>query len=162
MSVTQKSILDLENLEPVASAIFDYLATRQRHTSALTVDRAVKAVPGTTKSEMISVFRELEKIGLGVLLLGRKGAKTRFAWLVSPANLQRARTGELDPVPLSVNESDSDDFDEDDEDEDEDGLVTHTYRLRRDLTISIKLPHDLTDKEASRLGQFLTTVPFDS
>lgn len=159
MSVTQKSILTLENSEPVASAIFDYLATRQRHTSALTVDRAVKAVPGTTKSEMISVFRELEKIGLGVLLLGRKGGKTRLSWSVAPTDIEKARTGELDPIPLSVD--DSDEFDED-EDENEEGLITHTYRLRKDLLISIKLPEDLTDKEASRLGQWLATVPFDN
>lgn len=161
MSVTQKSILTLENSEPVASAIFDYLATRQRHTSELTVDRAVKAVPSTTKSEMISVFRELEKIGLGVLLLGRKGGKTRLSWSVAPTDIEKARTGELDPIPLSVD--DSDEFDEDeDENEDEEGMITHTYRLRKDLLISIKLPEDLTDKEASRLGQWLATVPFDN
>lgn len=159
MSIEKKAILDLANDEPIISSLFDYLAARQRHTSELTIDRAIKAVPGTSRSEMISAFRELEQIGLGNLLLGRKGGKTRLSWLVSPEDIEKSRMGELDPIPLSDSESDLDELDEY-EDENEE-LITHNYQLRRDLIISIKLPEDLTERESSRLGQWLATLPFD-
>lgn len=159
MSIAQETILAIQGTEPLVGRLFDWLATKQRFTQALTIERAIKAIPGTTKAEMIAVFRELENIKLGVLLLGRKGGKTRFSWSVAPADIEKARMGELDPIPSYDSEPEDDD---EDEDEDEEGLVTHTYRLRRDLVITIKLPDDLTDKEASRLGQWLATVPFDN
>lgn len=37
-------------------------------------------------------------------------------------------------------------------------LLEHFYHLRDDLQVSIKLPADLTDREAERLGRFVTSL----
>jgi hypothetical protein len=38
--------------------------------------------------------------------------------------------------------------------------ITHTFQLRPDQRVTIKLPVDLTAKEAERLAGFIRQVPF--
>ena len=37
--------------------------------------------------------------------------------------------------------------------------LEHSYQLRKDLTLKLSLPADLTDKEASRLALFIQSLP---
>jgi len=157
MIIQATEIQNLARDEPLISKLFDYLGGRQRHAREITIDRAMKAVPGEARSEMVRAFRLIGQVGLGDLLMGRKGKKTRLSWLVSPSDIERAVRGDVAEV-ISLGGNDSVISEDDDEDED---LVTHEYRLRRDLVVSIELPEDLTPKEASRLSQWLLTVPFD-
>lgn len=159
MKIDAKKIQDLARDDVLAGSLFDYLAKKQRHTKELTVDLAIQQVPGAMRSEMVQVFRELQQIGLGSLLMGRKGKKTRLSWLVQPADIEKARKKEIAELIASGSDSVSnEEFEQDDEDAE---LLTHEYRLRRDLVVSIKLPEDLTAKEASRLSQWLVTIPYD-
>lgn len=40
-------------------------------------------------------------------------------------------------------------------------MLTHKFRLRADLEISLELPADLSIKEVARVSEFLKTLPFD-
>ncbi len=40
------------------------------------------------------------------------------------------------------------------------GTLRHAYRLRQDLMINLELPANLTTKEATRLAEFIKTLPF--
>lgn len=39
------------------------------------------------------------------------------------------------------------------------GLVDHTFKLRADFDVVIRLPQDFTAHEADRLGKFLQALP---
>jgi hypothetical protein len=41
------------------------------------------------------------------------------------------------------------------------GLEAHPYCLRQGLTIQLNLPDDLTGAEATRLGEFIKTLPLE-
>jgi hypothetical protein len=42
-----------------------------------------------------------------------------------------------------------------------DTLLEHQFRLRRDVRVSFRLPADFNSAEASRLADFIKTLPFD-
>ena len=115
MKIDAKKIQDLARDDALAASLFDYLAKKQRHTRELTVDQAIKDVPDVARSEMVQVFRELEKIGLGRLRMGRKGKKTRLSWDVRPADIEKARKKEIDELITSVSDSVLDEEDEQDD-----------------------------------------------
>ncbi len=39
-------------------------------------------------------------------------------------------------------------------------LIEHRFQLRSALQVSIRLPADLTDREAGRLAKFIEAIPF--
>lgn len=149
-----------------AKAILDYCAGRKNNSSETKVDRLVADVghregEGTvSRSEVISTLRELEKLGCGTFVIGRRGQPSRFQWDVQMIALGKAAKGDELPI-LSQSEShEEDDIDIDDPDQ-EIRLIPHSYRLRRNLNLTLHLPDDLTGKEAARLGEFIKTLPFE-
>ncbi len=142
-----------------ARFIFDYLAKREKNSSATTVDRlmTVLASMGTSlgRSDIIDVFRRLEENRCGTFLTGRRGKPSRFEWGpgISMINVARAAIGETTEVEAVSPEEVEDEVD--------DIMVDHTFRLRPDLSISLRLPMDLTKVEAIRLGQFIQSLPFE-
>lgn len=68
-----------------AQALLDHLAERSRSRQTLTFDRAMAAVKAegganVTRAGLRNVFRQLERLGYGRYLVGRRGYKTRFVW----------------------------------------------------------------------------------
>ena len=84
----------------------EYLASRQRHASEITVEKAIRAIPGATRAEVIQMFKSLEALDLGNWFLGRHGRKTRFEWKTYPGDVARAWAGELDDIPLELKDAD--------------------------------------------------------
>jgi hypothetical protein len=39
-------------------------------------------------------------------------------------------------------------------------MITHQFKLRPEMTVTVQLPGDLTEKEAERFSQFLRSLPF--
>lgn len=39
--------------------------------------------------------------------------------------------------------------------------ITHRFQLRHDYTVKLKLPEDLTDREAERIALFVQALPFE-
>ena len=106
-----------------------------------------------SRSEVIEVFRALEKLGAGTFIVGRKKHPSRFQRTVNLIELGKAARGDNQTV-VAVTRSDlpppaikSD-------------VISHRYVLRPGFTVSFQLPQDLTTIEATRLAEFLKTLPF--
>jgi hypothetical protein len=112
------------------------------------------------RRQAIDLLRELESLGYGSFKVGRKGHPSRFEWAIDPADLVAAL----------------DDGGEQDSDADDPGSATpvgehdepaaqrdiaHQYVLRSDYRVSVKLPDNLTRREAEVLGDWIRNLSFE-
>lgn len=174
MNVKLKSglVADLRNLyqtDDVARRLLDNLANRQTDRRVTPASRAA-VLADASHGEIVALLRKLDDIGAGEFKVGRRGSKTRIEWLYSQRGLGQAARGEaaqpekideVDPDELEDSEADVETAGEtSDEVGEDDGLIAHSFQLRPDLRLSIRLPADLTSKEAERLAGFIRQVPF--
>ena len=145
----------LQNLygaDKTASAFFDWISSRgkgSRETKAhIAADRTNREY-----SEIVELFREFDDLGLGTFVVGRRGAKTRFDWKYDVKSLARIATGEADEA-----EDVPEDAQEDDEGED---MLEHSFNLRPELTVILRLPENFTTGEAERLSGWIRSLPFN-
>src|ERR1700730_7829559 len=80
-----------------ARAILDWFETRQNDAREVSVERAGKKA-AVEYLAVLRVFRELENIGCGRLLMGRKGHRTRLAWDYSIRSLGAAARGGVEEI----------------------------------------------------------------
>lgn len=142
---------------PCAKAILDQFAARQQDRLEVSVDRLEQllATDGLhfSRPEVIQVLRDLDSIGAGKFVVGRKGHESRFVRTVRLSDLGRAARDEGgDPgteQPTSKDElrPNSD-------------TVNHRFALRPGFFVTVALPGDLTSLEASRFAEFIKTLPF--
>ncbi|WP_019624936.1 hypothetical protein [Thioalkalivibrio thiocyanoxidans] len=154
--MTNDNIAQLRSLYDSNSAyqaIFDYLAGRTQNRSVMKVDRVVQQLQGeATRKDVIDLSKKLEEMNLGAFIVGRRGKPSRFEWASELTQVGRVAAGEEAELrPYSADEEDS---------EDPEDMVTHEYMLRPDLPIEIRLPADLTEREAQRLGEYVRTLSF--
>lgn len=136
-----------------AAKILDHFASRVRDRKVVEVDRLEKLLPDITRADIIDVFKQLDELGFGRFVVGRRGASSRFEREVSLPSLGKAAAGLGAIVAIA---EDSDDA------EDEAITISHQYRLRPTFVAQIDLPADLTENEAERLAGFIRTLPFES
>ena len=99
----------------------------------------------------VEIFREMEILGVGKVVVGRKGYETRFRWNYKMTEVGKAAVGEIEEFEIA------DDLEE--SDEEEGGLVTHEFKIRKDVIAIVRAPSDLTEREAERLAKFIQTLP---
>lgn len=147
--------------DAAAHAALDHFASRQQDRSEMTVDRTWELLAAEghalTRADIINAFRSLEEIGAGKFVIGRKGHPSRFVRSVSLIELGRIAKGEettslpveavTTPAQPPIPSAKSD-------------VISHRYVLRPDFTVTIQLPADLTQPEASRLSEYVKTLPF--
>jgi hypothetical protein len=156
LNVDIDSLKELYNSDLAARTIFDHLASRQRNSPETSVERLLsflsEAGPTCSKTEVIQFFKALEEAGCGLFILGRKGRPSRFKWSLNLISVGRAAAGNAASVEAmpEVNH----------EPEHEASTLTHKYVLRPDFVLSLELPADLSVSEASRLAEFIKTLPF--
>jgi hypothetical protein len=137
-----------------AKAILNDFAERFRKRHVTTLDQVLNRVAGVSRSEAIRVFRSLQGIGCGEFIEGRKGHPSRFAWTDDLTAVGRAARGEVPSVsPL-----------EEEEEEDDNGKKNvfereHPLELRDDYIARVRVPADLTEREAERLATFIRSLP---
>ena len=148
----------------VARRLFDDFAGRRKDRSMTPASRAAY-LADASHGEIIALFRELDRLRVGEFKIGRRGSKTRIEWLFSMRSLGEVAKGEanqpeeIDPAQLADRDAPEDESLEADADDTE--WIVHPFQLRPDLRVSIKLPTNLTSKEAERLAGFIRQVPFD-
>lgn len=142
-------------------AFFDYIADRTKNSKETTVDRAVRTlrVQGyeCTRNDLIWLFKELDHVGVGDFIVGRRGQKSRFRWGAEMTKVGKFAQGEdLEIVILDEAVS----LEEEDHEDVPAGFIRHTYNLRPDLTIRVSLPTDISPTEAQRFSDYVRTLSY--
>lgn len=155
--------VDLEGLRSLyvtdhtAKALLDYAAGRTKNSTESTVDRLMQNLRSSgvdSRSELVAVLKQLDELGVGTFVLGRKGQQTRFKWAASMISVGKAAREEIE----ELEEIDYDELEEEGADE---LWAEHQYKLRPELEVKLTLPKDLTAREAKRLANFIRTLPFE-
>lgn len=162
-SVDIRGLKKLYASDPCAKSMLDYVATRKYNSFETTVDRLAivlsQAGSTWTRPEIIGAFKSLEALGCGVFIIGRRGQPSRFQWEMQMVEVGRAAKGEEQTVqPLIVNEAKKE---EPEANELSANSIRHTFNLRPDFTVTFDLPADFSAREATRLADFVRTLPFE-
>lgn len=151
---TLKSVYDSNQ---VVQAICDHMAARDKNQTETKLHRMLKHLESDgfdfKRGEVIGAFRSLETAGCGKYVEGRHGWPSRFVWETKSLHVSSAAKGQ-EPLLRDTSTNDDEDITEDIE------FIEHSFVLRLDLPISIELPADLNEQEASRLAAFIQTLPF--
>ena len=143
-------------------AICDEMAPRQRNQNETKLLRMLSVLENNgasvRKPMLIAGFRELQRVGCGEYVEGRRGWPSRFVWTVESINACRIAQGEQ--VEAAVIAPVDDDDDSTDSEEEIDTL-DHYFNLRADFQIEVSLPIDLSQSEANRLSAFIQSLPLD-
>jgi hypothetical protein len=159
--VDVSGLRDLYAKSPTASAFLDHAAGRRYNQSESKVDRVLhilgEAGHEVHRNDVVAMFRELEGLGCGQFVVGRRGWPSRFVWAGAITSVGRTATGEEAEVEAIGDDA------ADAEAPDEAGdTLAHSFHLRPDLTVELRLPPDLTPDEARRLAEFVRALPFGS
>jgi len=136
-----------------ARALFDWFHSRT-NSARETKARVASQRTDRDYGDIVELFKKLDEIGVGQYIVGRKGGETRFVWSFDVKSLALIALGESDEL-LSI-PSDAPQDDDDPEDE-----LKHEFALRANMTITVRLPTDLTAREAERLAGWIRSLPFD-
>lgn len=166
MAQKNGKVIDLKRLQILYSGssvnkeAFDHFASRLNNSRETKVERLqdllrFKGIEASRK-EIIELFRGLEEANCGEFVTGRHGHSSRFAWSVSLVDVGQAAAGETASVdPLTESDRQAEDPEEVSA-----NLLPHRFVLRPGIEVSLPLPRDLTKVEATRLADFVRTLPF--
>lgn len=100
----QKSVTGLKRLyrgNSTAKTLLDYFASRDRNRESTRFDRVLSVLIGqegpVTRARLRDVFRQLERLGYGTFVIGRRGYPTRFEWAQDATLIA---TGQAARVPV--------------------------------------------------------------
>lgn len=154
-NVAVGKLRDMYQNDPVAKLVFDHWATRVRNRTETSIDSLLASLDSkgqeSSRPELIRFLRELQELGCGSFITGRKGHPSRFKWKVGMTSISNAAAGKdvtLEPIT------------ENDKEEADDDLLAHTFFLRPNLAVIINLPADFSSAEAARLADFIKSLPF--
>lgn len=105
-----------------------------------------------SQAEARKVLKQLADIGCGNYCVGRHRARTRLIWAVSAISAGQVAVGAAATVTVRIEDATEDSGVNDQQ-------VKHRYQLRSANPVFLELPVDLTQREAERLAQFITTLP---
>lgn len=156
-SVNIDGLRDFYKDNSIARSFLDHAAQRERDRAETSVERALTILRAggveVSRGEVVNLYQEFEKFGLGKFIVGRRGKPSRFAWSVSIVSVGKAAAGESQTIPTAHDGIDaSTEVNE---------TLIHAFHLRPDIKISIELPTDLTCHEANRLAAYIKTLPMD-
>ncbi len=135
--------------DPLFRTLMDFFASRPKDTRLISVtqlcDEMAKSNVAVRRADIIRMLQSLHGGNRGWFTIGRRGHDSRFDFYVSATNLAKVAAGTDKPTGKAAPST----------------LISHKFRLRANLEISLELPTDLSDKEVSRISDFLKTLPFD-
>lgn len=119
----------------------------------ISIDEA-QQISALGRAAVLKRFRELQDEGEGYLRLGRHGHPTRFYFRsasIPPQSMAPTLPTRpaLEPTASSLAAGEAAILE----------WVEHKFPLRPGLRLSLRLPADLTDREAGRLGKFIEALP---
>jgi len=142
-----------------ARRLFKRFAGRKNDAREMNVERAAWLASSDYQT-MLGVFKELDRLGAGVFVVGRHGYASRIQWNYSIRSLGEIAMGESNLPEDVPADAVAEDLAEDGDEETGNASIKHEFQLRQGFKVQFALPADLTEKEAERLGQFVKTLPF--
>ncbi len=109
------------------------------------------------RSDAVGRLRSWEQHQWGRVIVGRRGGETRF--LVSPRTARSLRNGPSTAVPTQPASARTISGLPGSSTNTKPTLIAHVFKLRHDTEIEVKLPSDITDREASRMARFVEAIP---
>jgi hypothetical protein len=127
-----------------------HVLTEYPNALELEVDKLQESLKNTglwlDRIAIIRFFQRLESFGHGKVVNGRHGRETRMRWRDQPNRMRF-----FGDAPGATASNTAKTFDE------------HHFPLRDGMDpIRLVLPRDLSAREASRLAQFITSLPVDA
>jgi hypothetical protein len=117
-------------------------------------------------AKVVKVMKDLQKAGFGTFIAGRHGRPSRLLWSWGTPVSDGAPSGPRAEAPSSgATLSSSAPLSAPLEskrpagDTEEDGLHRIQYGLRKDFTVDLTLPADISAEEAERLSKFILALP---
>ena len=106
-----EAIRALYQSSPDAERLFDWTASLGRDAYETTIDRMSEKLQ-ISRGAAISLARQLEDVGCGDFILGRRGSTSRFRWAYSRVSLGRVASGETEELteasdPISETEEEA-------------------------------------------------------
>lgn len=173
--------------KPGAKHALEYFTTCQPDANVVTVDDLYKffqhkhyVVP---RQDVVNLFKDLDKLGIGEFKIGRRTQKTRFVSKISLATIGFAVADEMEELnhanrelgqtqqkpekdveaaqdlrsikALEIKEASTS------SQEVMEKFLNYSFPLRPNVVLSLNLPVDLTNTEAERLAGFIKTLPFN-
>ena len=134
--------------------ICDHMASRERNQRETKLKRILYLLSDEAsplkQPDAVIAFRELEKVGCGKFLVGRRGSRSRFVWEVDSLIVSQVAQGVVGAEEAA-----------DGGDEYETETLEHQFNLRSDFAIDLTLPIDLSSSEAERLCAFIRSLPLE-
>lgn len=162
----KRQVSEFYSKDPSAKIVLDYFNGLGHGITNVTVSQ-IEAEKRYPRQGVIEVFKQLAEWGWGEIKVGRRGRDTRFESYVDPRDI--AQFAKQSP-PSEVTSSDRNETGNGDEElihtGDSSGgpsvhqKLVHRYLLRPDYAVNISLPVDLTNAEATRLADFVKSLPF--
>ena len=87
----------LYDRNPDAKRLFDWTASLKRDATETSIDRIVQVL-GISRKAAISLARQLEEVGCGEFIAGRRGHPSRFVWAYSRVSLGQVAAGVADGI----------------------------------------------------------------
>jgi hypothetical protein len=132
--------------DPLFRTLMDVLAAAPKDYRQLTVDQLcdllAKAGASVYRHDAVRMLQSTHGENRGWFTIGRRGHSSRFDFYGSTKTMAQVAIGKSSSKSTPA-------------------LLTHKFRLRPDLEISLELPSDLSTKEVSRISDFLKTLPFN-
>ncbi len=131
---------------------------RQDITTLANLRKHLDRVPGgdLTQLQLLTAFRLLESCGVGTLKDPTSRQRARFFWIAVPFIVATAALHEqLEILPQHYKKPAPPLETPDPTEDPQADWPTYTLPLRDGITITLRLPADLTKREAERLGHLL-------
>lgn len=160
MSEISDQLRRLYEVDDVAKRVIDHMAQRSKG-NKLEVDVLQKRI-SLSRSELVFAFRQLEAIGVGRFIVGRRGSTSRFETNRPPAEIAGVAKGER--AELGGAQEEEETFPDSSESSASSGAETalrHVWVLRPSPLVKIEIPYDITSAEAERLIAFVKSLPVE-
>lgn len=146
----QAALTGLYNSSTTGRAILQLLSAmpRQDETEIIPFGNALRKKHGEIQHrDIVKTFKQLADYGVGEFIEGRRGHPSRFRWEVDSLHImQKGPATEQVASPPGIPSI----------------LADYHYPLRPSLTVLLQLPTDISQAEAQRLCQFISSLPFDA
>ncbi len=186
--INLEGLKEIYGSNPNAKIVLEYFTTRQLDENVVTIDDLQhlfqKKQRVIARQDIISIFKDLEKLRVGDFKIGRRTQKTRFVSKISLVSVGNAvvinkidegnRANQAIEQPQLKLEKVSEVSQENENNQgfgteetttvnkDEVKFFSYSFPLRSNIVIALRLPADLNNAEAERLTGFIKTLPYST